>query len=52
MEKIPYQIHHVQYRCLNEIVPFLNKNYNKLEKTEKLEKTKVKNIFKFFATGS
>ena len=40
LEKIPYQVHHVQYRCLNEIVPFLNKNYNKLEKTEKLEKTK------------
>lgn len=32
---IPYQVHHVQYRSLNEIVPFLNNNCNKLEKNEK-----------------
>jgi hypothetical protein len=35
INSIPYQVHHIQYRSLNEIVPFLNINYNKLEKNEK-----------------
>lgn len=35
LNTIPYQIHHIQYKSLNEIVPYLNSNYNKLEKVEK-----------------
>ena len=40
LETISYQVHHIQYRSLNDIVPYLNKNYNKLEKQDIYEKPK------------